>query len=86
MARKIYCNGCNIEPVECIIKGKKQWRWVVTSFIEDCFENGEDIICKEKGKKQEDLFEEPEDYYPNEKELELLNQDLFEGIDEFEQY
>ena len=84
MARKIYCNGCTLEAMECIIKGKKQWRWVLTSVQEDTFENGNDVIINTKGKKESDLFDEPEEYI--ETDLEFLNQDLFEGIEEFEQF
>jgi len=70
--------------MECIIKGKKQWRWVLTSVQEDTFENGDDVIINTKGKKESDLFDEPEEYI--ETDLEFLNQDLFEGIEEFEQF
>ena len=87
MARKIYCNGCNLEPKECIINGKKQWRWVVTSFIEDCFENGEDVVCNEKGKTMSDLFDKVDnDDVKIETDLEFLNQDLYDGIDGLYEY
>jgi hypothetical protein len=37
-----------------------------------------------KGKKESDLLDEPEEVI--ETDLEFLNQDLFEGIEEFEQF
>jgi hypothetical protein len=83
MARKIYTNGCNVEAHEIILDGKKQWRWIVTSFIEDTFENGEDILVNEKGKKESDLFPETEPYIENDIDY-LLNDDLYAGIVEFE--
>jgi hypothetical protein len=70
--------------MECIIKGKKQWRWVLTSVQEDTFENGDEVIINTKGKKESDLLDEPEEVI--ETDLEFLNQDLFEGIEEFEQF
>lgn len=86
MARKIYCNGCDLEAKEVIINGKKQWRWVVKSFIEDCFENGEEVICNEKGKKESDLFENEDNEVIIEKDLEFLNQNLYDGIEGLYEY
>lgn len=84
MARKVYSNGCTLEAMKCTINGKRQWRWVLTSVQEDVFEDGEEVIINTSGKKESDLFDEPEDVI--ETDLEFLNQDIFEGIEEFEQY
>jgi len=84
MARKIFSNGCFAEAHEIIINGKKQWRWVVTSFEDDTFENGENIIVNEKGKKEEDLFPQEDEPTIEENIDYLLNDDLYAGITEFE--
>lgn len=79
MATKFMCNGCTIEPKECIINGKKSWRWVVTSFTDDCFENGELVDLNESGKTKEKLFNREE--IKIETDLEFLNDDLYSGIE-----
>jgi len=37
---KIFATGVFLEPVECTINGKKQWRWLAVSFEEDSYFEG----------------------------------------------
>ncbi len=39
----IFATGVHLEPIECIIEGKKQWRWVAVGFQDDTYFNGEII-------------------------------------------
>jgi len=40
---KIFATGVFLQPVNCIINGKQQWRWVAISFEDDSYYNGERI-------------------------------------------
>ena len=78
MAHKIFAENVKAESVQVVINGKKQWRWVITSFEGDTYENGEDVIVNESAKTEKGLFVEPE----AESDYEYLKQDLYEGIED----
>ncbi|MEA3464344.1 MAG: hypothetical protein U9R14_04730 [Patescibacteria group bacterium] len=59
----IFSNGVILQAVECIINGKKQWRWIVNSFEYDSFLNGKLINPVEYGTKQDNLTEKFENGY-----------------------
>jgi hypothetical protein len=40
---KVFATGVFLQPVNCIINGKQQWRWVAISFEDDSYYNGERI-------------------------------------------
>jgi len=40
---KIFSTGVYLKPVECIIDGKKQWRWIAVGFEDDTYFNDEII-------------------------------------------
>ena len=43
---KIFATGVFLQPVDCEINGKRQWRWVAVGFEDDSYLNGERIdIC-----------------------------------------
>jgi len=37
----IFSTGVFLKPIECIINGKKQWRWVAVGFEDDNYYDGE---------------------------------------------
>ena len=77
MERKIFAESVKAEPMQGIVNGKKQWRWVITAFEGDTYENGEDVIVNETAKTEKGLFVEPE----LERDFDYLNQNLLEGIE-----
>lgn len=47
MEATIYTTGATLQAIEVEINGVKQWRWVVTSFEDDSYQNGKTIdICE----------------------------------------
>jgi len=40
---KIFSTGVHLKPIECVINGKKQWRWIVVGFEDETFFEGEII-------------------------------------------
>jgi len=40
---KIFSTGVHLKPIECVINGKKQWRWIVVGFEDDTYFDGEII-------------------------------------------
>lgn len=54
----IFSTGVHLQSVECIINGKKQWRWVAAGFEDESFLNGSTINPIEYANKQEKLIEE----------------------------
>lgn len=57
----IFSTGVHLQSVECVINGKKQWRWVAVGFEDESFLNGEAINPIEYSEKQEDLVEKFQD-------------------------
>lgn len=59
--KEIFSTGVYLESIECVINGKKQWRWIAVGFEDDSFLDGKVInpieYAGEKGK----LIEEFED-------------------------
>ncbi len=53
----IFSTGVHLASKECIINGKKQWRWVAVGFEDESFFNGKTINPIEYAEKQEDLVE-----------------------------
>lgn len=53
----IFSTGTYLQSEECIINGRKQWRWVAVGFEDESFINGKEINPIEYGKKPEDLVE-----------------------------
>lgn len=53
----IFSTGVYLQSVECVINGKKQWRWVAMGFEDESFLNGEAINPIEYAKKQIELVE-----------------------------
>jgi len=53
---KIFATGVFLQPVNCIINGKAQWRWVAVGFEDDSFFDGEIINPVEYGANVEDLI------------------------------
>lgn len=53
----IFSTGVHLQSVECVIYGKKQWRWVAVGFEDETFLNGEAINPVEYAEKQKDLVE-----------------------------
>jgi len=53
----IFSTGVHLTSEECIINGKKQWRWVATGFEDESFMNGEAINPVEYAEKQKDMVE-----------------------------
>ena len=42
-ADKIFATGVFLQPIECVLNGKKQWRWVAVGFEDDSYYNGKSI-------------------------------------------
>ena len=40
---KIFATGIFLQPVECVLNEKKQWRWVAVGFEDDSYYNGDRI-------------------------------------------
>ena len=41
--KEIFSTGVFLESAECIISGKKQWRWIAVNFEDESFLNGKVI-------------------------------------------
>lgn len=57
----IFSTGVHLQSVECVINGKKQWRWVAVGFEDESFLNGEAINSIEYAEKQKNLVEKFQD-------------------------
>jgi len=55
--RTIFSTGVFLESAECIINGKKQWRWIAVNFEDESFLNGNVINPIEYADKKERLIE-----------------------------
>ncbi|ATA87947.1 hypothetical protein [Capnocytophaga gingivalis] len=55
---EIFTTGAFLKAIEIDINGKRQFRWIVTQFEDDSFENGELIIPIESADSEEKLTEE----------------------------
>ena len=53
----IFSTGVHLASKECVINGKKQWRWVAVGFEDESFMNGEVVNPVEYAEKQKDLVE-----------------------------
>lgn len=53
----IFSTGVFLESAECVINGKKQWRWVAVNFEDESFLNGKAINPIEYANKKEKLIE-----------------------------
>lgn len=53
---KIFTTGAYLKAIECIIDGRKQWRWVVVGFEDDTYFNGEIVDIQDYADSFEDLF------------------------------
>lgn len=51
----IFSTGVHLQSVECVINGKKQWRWVAVGFEDESFLNGKAINLVEYSNRQKDL-------------------------------
>lgn len=51
----IFSTGVHLQSVECIIDGKKQWRWVAVGFEDESFLNGKEIDPIEYAQNWENL-------------------------------
>lgn len=54
---EIYSTGVFLESVECVVNGKKQWRWIAVNFEEESFLNGKAVNPIEYSNKREKLIE-----------------------------
>lgn len=57
---KIFATGVFLQPVNCIINGKQQWRWVAVGFEDDSYLNGERIDVHDYADSLDDLIPDPE--------------------------
>ena len=55
---EIFTTGAFLKAIEIDINGKRQFRWIVTQFEDDSFENGELIIPIESADSEEKLTED----------------------------
>ena len=55
---EIFTTGAFLKAIEIDINGKRQFRWIVTQFEDDSFENGELISPIESADSEEKLTEE----------------------------
>lgn len=53
----IFSTGVFLESAECVIDGKKQWRWVAVNFEDESFLNGKAINPIEYANNEEKLAE-----------------------------
>ena len=53
----IFSTGVFLELAECIVNGKKQWRWVAVNFEDESFLNGKEINSIEYANNKENLIE-----------------------------
>ncbi len=52
----IFATGVFLKPVDCIINGIKQWRWVVVGFEDDSYFDGEAFDVYDYADNFEGLF------------------------------
>lgn len=57
----IFSTGVHLQSVECVIDGKKQWRWVAVGFEDENFLNGKAINPVEYAEKQKNLVKKFQD-------------------------
>ena len=53
----IFSTGVFLESIECVVNGKKQWRWMAVDFEDESFLNGKSINPIEYANKKEKLVE-----------------------------
>jgi len=53
----IFSTGVCLQAAECVIGGRRQWRWIAIRFEDDSFLNGEAINPMEYADNQEKLVE-----------------------------
>ena len=58
---KIFATGVFLQPVNCLINGKQQWRWVAIGFEDDSYYNGKRIDVYDYADSLEDLILAPEE-------------------------
>ncbi|MGI9055469.1 MAG: hypothetical protein ACR2F2_06670 [Pyrinomonadaceae bacterium] len=58
---KIFATGVFLQPVNCVINGKQQWRWIAVGFEDDSFFDGERIDIYGYADNLEDLIAENEE-------------------------
>lgn len=58
---KIFATGVFLQPVNCIINGKQQWRWVAVGFEDDSYFKGEIIDIYDYADNLESLIVEQEE-------------------------
>lgn len=58
---KIFATGVFLQPVNCVINGKQQWRWVAVGFEDDSFYGGKLIHVYDYADTVEDLVAESEE-------------------------
>lgn len=52
----IFATGVFLKPCEIEIDGKKQWRWVATSFEDESFQNGQPLDVNTYASTLRDLY------------------------------
>ena len=58
---KIFATGVFLQPVNCTINGKQQWRWIAVGFEDDSFFNGQRVDIYDYADNVEDLIAENEE-------------------------
>lgn len=58
---KIFATGVFLQPVNCKIDGKQQWRWIAVDFEDESYLDGEIINPNEYSDNIEGLVEDFED-------------------------
>lgn len=58
---KIFATGVFLQPVNCVINGKQQWRWVAVGFEDDSYYGGELIDVYDYADTIENLVAESEE-------------------------
>ncbi|MBU3925512.1 hypothetical protein KKB43_00450 [Patescibacteria group bacterium] len=57
----IFSTGVHLQSEECIINGRRQWRWVAVGFEDDSFLGGRAVNPAEYANKKEKLIEKFKD-------------------------
>ncbi|MFH0771363.1 MAG: hypothetical protein V1933_01945 [Candidatus Omnitrophota bacterium] len=52
----IFSTGVHLQSEECVINGKKQWRWVAIGFEDESFMNGKAVNPVEYAQEQKNLI------------------------------
>jgi hypothetical protein len=55
---KIFSIGVHLKPIECIINGKNQWRWIAVGFEDDTYFNSELIDVYDYAENFESLLKD----------------------------